>query len=655
MENDIAPRDDGFTEYVIPERKRKKRSKVWKELVEGKNNQGERIAKCMHCGSLLSANRDYGTSHLKRHLDRCVERPNELRNDDDSDEEYVFDMNELRKDILSFIVDGAHSFTIVEEKGFKRMMARANPKYIPFGRATAKRDTLSLYVLERDKMKDMLSKVSGRICLTTDNWKSNHTRQHYICVTAHFVDDTWKLNKRILRFRALAPPYDGLSIANEISMFLNQWKLDDKILSITVDNASYNDVMVSTLKKRLVPKGGLLDGEALFHVRCCAHIINLIVQKGLSCISEILDKIRALTKMVTKSSHRGDEFYDCAEKIFHLDGKRKLNLDMQVRWNSTYKMLGTALYYKDVFLHLSSDHAPFKAYTPSEDEWEKVSVIHNFLELFYEVTCMFSGVKYPTANLYFKGAWMVHRHLFEAGNGPHVFLKEMVQPMLIKFDKYWSEYNLYLSCAAILDPRYKVKFVEYCFSKLFGNDEALRRLNLVLATMNSLFMDYKLQYASSSPTIVSPSPATTLGSKNYFDDYDHFVGTSSRSQVGKSQLEMYLDDDALDLNSELDVLEFWHQSSVRYPVVSKMARDLLTIPVSTVASESAFSFGGKTVSASRSSLKSKTIQALICLQDWHRGDSVEDQEQFDLEFDDEIVRGGEEEEEEDDDDADPFF
>ncbi|KNA16323.1 hypothetical protein SOVF_090060 [Spinacia oleracea] len=79
--------------------------------------------------------------------------------------------------------------------------------------------------------------------------------------------------------------------------------------------------------------------------------------------------------------------------------------------------------------------------------------------------------------------------------------------------------------------------------------------------------------------------------------------------------------------------------------------------VSKGASESAFSFGGKTVLASRSALKSKTIEALICLQDWHRGDSVEDQEQFDLEFDDEIVREDEEEEDDDydDDDVNPFF
>ena len=77
---------------------------------------------------------------------------------------------------------------------------------------------------------------------------------------------------------------------------------------------------------------------------------------------------------------------------------------------------------------------------------------------------------------------------------------------------------------------------------------------------------------------------------------------------------------ALELNMELDVLEFWHGSSMRYPELSLMARDLLTIPVSTVASESAFSLGGKTISPTRSALKPKTVQALVCLQDWRRAD-----------------------------------
>jgi len=50
-----------------------------------------------------------------------------------------------------------------------------------------------------------------------------------------------------------------------------------------------------------------------------------------------------------------------------------------------------------------------------------------------------------------------------------------------------------------------------------------------------------------------------------------------------------------------------------------MARDLLTMPLSAVASEYAFSVGGRVLDAFRSSLKPKTVEAVICLRDWAFG------------------------------------
>ena len=57
-------------------------------------------------------------------------------------------------------------------------------------------------------------------------------------------------------------------------------------------------------------------------------------------------------------------------------------------------------------------------------------------------------------------------------------------------------------------------------------------------------------------------------------------------------------------------------NSSKYPVLSKMARDVLAIPASTVPSESAFSTGGRVVSDYRSRLGCSTVEMQICLQDW---------------------------------------
>ena len=47
-----------------------------------------------------------------------------------------------------------------------------------------------------------------------------------------------------------------------------------------------------------------------------------------------------------------------------------------------------------------------------------------------------------------------------------------------------------------------------------------------------------------------------------------------------------------------------------------MARDILTVPVSIVSSESTFSTSGPVLDQFRSSLGPKTVETLICAQDW---------------------------------------
>nr|KAJ0202299.1 hypothetical protein LSAT_V11C600329310 [Lactuca sativa] len=72
------------------------------------------------------------------------------------------------------------------------------------------------------------------------------------------------------------------------------------------------------------------------------------------------------------------------------------------------------------------------------------------------------------------------------------------------------------------------------------------------------------------------------------------------------------------MDTNFDILLWWKIQQCRYPILSKMARDILTIPVSTVASESAFSTGGRVLDSFRTSLTPRMVEALVCAQDWLR-------------------------------------
>ena len=72
---------------------------------------------------------------------------------------------------------------------------------------------------------------------------------------------------------------------------------------------------------------------------------------------------------------------------------------------------------------------------------------------------------------------------------------------------------------------------------------------------------------------------------------------------------MYLNEPRLDrkLHAHLDLLEFWKKEKTKYPLLSIMVRDLLSIPITTVASESSFSVGGRIFNKYRSSLLSENF------------------------------------------------
>ena len=73
---------------------------------------------------------------------------------------------------------------------------------------------------------------------------------------------------------------------------------------MTLDNASSNDIFVDMLRTQLKNKKALVCNGEFFHLRCCAHILNLVVQDGLKEIDVVVQKIRESMKYVRSSQGR---------------------------------------------------------------------------------------------------------------------------------------------------------------------------------------------------------------------------------------------------------------------------------------------------------------------------------------------------------------
>ena len=168
---------------------------------------------------------------------------------------------------------------------------------------------------------------------------------------------------------------------------------EKKIFAIALDNASNNNLCVSYMKSNLLGKNLLPCKGELLHVRCAAHVINLIAQEGLMISCMAVDNIRESIKYVRSSPPRKKKFKDMIAQE-GISCKTNLSLDAPTRWNSTHLMIKTALEYRRAFTALKLQDTSYTC-LPSIGEWETAEAVCGLLEVFLDATRVVSGTLYP--------------------------------------------------------------------------------------------------------------------------------------------------------------------------------------------------------------------------------------------------------------------
>ncbi|KAF7807466.1 zinc finger BED domain-containing protein RICESLEEPER 2-like [Senna tora] len=264
---------------------------------------------------------------------------------------------------------------------------------------------------------------------------------------------------------------------------------------------------------------------------------------------------------------------------------------------------------------------------PHMDDWEIASKFVKFLKIFYDATLRISASTNATSHMYFHDFGTILNALNKWCESDDLIFQSMAEKMKIKFDKYWGNIknvNLIIFIACVLDPRYKMKYVEFAFARLYDTSTANALSASVRDTLCRLFDHYRLSFGVSEQNTnlasqTSQSRDDNVNVENY-DISTVFVEEMSREDQleSKTEVEIYLAEAREKVSDKFDILNWWKVSSSKYPILALIARDVLVIPMSIVASESAFSTGGCVLDPYRSSLSPRMVDALICAQNWYR-------------------------------------
>ncbi|XP_059429199.1 zinc finger BED domain-containing protein RICESLEEPER 2-like [Corylus avellana] len=584
------------------------------------------------------------TSTLSRHLTAYVKfvelnslkKPKTLSFEPSDDNDgfgtltnFTFNEKKVRELAAHMVLLHEYPFNMMEHELFNKFMRACTPHYKKISCATVKSDCIATYNIEKKKLKTLLSGID-RVNITTDMWTSSQ-RVLYMVVTCYFVDSNWLFQKRILNFCNVPPPHSSVVIVEALRDNFIEWGILDKVFIIIVDNVSANVAAIDILRDDFELRGSLPTGGLMFHVRCCAHITNLLVQVGLSEIRDITDSVRQGIKYIVASERRLNAFSDitnCLEL-----GCNKLILNVPTQWNSTYLMLETAIRFKEVFPRYHRVEQAF-LWVVSPEQWDKVENVNQVLVVFNDVTDVVSGSDYPTSNLFLPEVWRMKEIVDIKVADRNEYIRLMTAKMSDKFAKYWGDSNMLMALATVLDPRYKMKLIRFCFPIIYPLDVTGDYIKGVLNTLEELYEVYVAAHNASiiqQQAVAEVSATTSIASiikvvPSGRSRFRQHIRSNDIIRPIKTNLNVYLEEDVFisdsengeDSDANFDALGWWKSNALKYRILSKMAQDVLAASISTVASESSFSVSGRVIEPHRASLSTDTIQMLLCGLDWVR-------------------------------------
>lgn len=490
----------------------------------------------------------------------------------------------------------------------------------------------------------------------------------------------------LIAFRPLFSDHTALNQACTLALVLQEYSIVNQFHCFVGDNATNNDNgLIGGLNEVLDLNLSMDD-----RVRCAGHIINLIVKASLYGTGAaqfekeleqaapkeqfelyrkygVVGKLHNFVRVVLSSNKRRELFINVQKQMTGDDAVwsfSTLNLihDGGVRWHSIYRMLLRCRELKDPINRFIKEARRLRSndggdgFDPlrdslDDDEWDEVSELVDYLEMFYEMTRRLEGNASKSG---YGSLWqtVVNLQLLEedlrqkAKAFSHLeessYLKSCVAHAQTKLTTYWEKIVLKPSIstycvATILHPQLRITWFKDHWRKHPSWHKKAE------SSMKAVFQQYlEAEDESARETALSQPSRRKLPAgvaddrwqKTMGVDLSLLTGNKGHKRARKvNELELYYDQlledvAAAELEKQQDSKkvplierphDWWRQVGHKaYPTLFKIALDYLSIPATSCDAERAFSTAGRTITLDRNPLTAPTIEALQLQKNWLR-------------------------------------
>uniref|UniRef100_A0A9J8BL29 BED-type domain-containing protein n=1 Tax=Cyprinus carpio carpio TaxID=630221 RepID=A0A9J8BL29_CYPCA len=565
------------------------KSDVWKHFgfAVSKNAKGEKVVDrqwtmCKHCHSKLRYNTG-NTSNMQSHL--TTHHPEKFA--DSLTKKILARAQEITRYIAEYIACDLRPFSAVDGKGFKRLVAKLEPKYQMPSRAHFSQTVFPALYRETKERVMLNLKQSECIAITTDGWTSRATHS-YITIKAHVLTSEWEMQYYVLQTRQLSESHTGVNIAQVLKSAVKEWGLDK-------------------IGTRIV------EAELSPHIRCFAHTLNLASQAGLkvNAVSRLLGRVRRVASFFHRSS-TATAVLTTKQKLLNLP-VHKLIIDVVTRWNSSLDMVEHYLEQQQaVAAALLSDELRHKSREIDTSDIANAEDLVKILLPIKKATTVLCDELQPTISLISPLKQMIQDSMATDNHDSNAIAPMKVAILKDHTDRYQGEDEKFMQESSALDPRFRT--LEHLGSG--EREDVFERIKFKASQMQqqvkNVNADQDVLPRSPHPADLDDSSMLPL-KKHALED---LLGSSFSSNQVTGGIQVEIDSNCKEALVSLSAcpLKWWRDNAGRYPILYSLAKTYLCIPATSVPSERVFSTAGDIVNAQRSLLLPCNVDLLIFLK-----------------------------------------